>query len=315
MAIKQSSSHSKSSWLFLAKELPKLDWRVVNRKTAKPFKIILLGSPVEQEQLMTMLFSFPHYSAQFFKDLLPQLPSFDRTHSEPYLLHLSDLAELGDVKIQTKDILFILTTDSNQPSHTSQIPVIRWTEPPEAKVIHKILDQFSDHAFALSFVFPLFRRSMIEREIKQTAIQNTTWVVSTSLPNLVPGPHQIFTAPFEAASDFVVLTINEFKLMMALTGLLGQKVQPLKLWMQASVVLAMAKTAQVSATQIISKVPAGGGLVVKGAVSYAFTRAMGEAIVLTWITGRVQSLSFFKNRLKGFMAEGKEMARRLIKPR
>ncbi len=315
MATKRSSSHSKGSWLFLAKELPKLDWRVVNRKTEKPFKIVLLGSPDEQEQLMTMLFSFPHYSAQFFKDLLPQLPSFDRTHSEPYLIHLSDLTELADVINQTKDSLFILTMNSNLLVHTSQIPVFNWQEMPEAKTIHKMLDQFSGHAFALSFVFPLFRRSMIEREIKQTAMQNTTWVVSTSLPNLIPGPHQIFTAPFEAASDFVVLTINEFKLMMALTGLLGQKVQPLKLWMQASVVLAMAKTAQVSATQIISKVPAGGGLIVKGAVSYAFTRAMGEAIVLTWITGRVQSLSFFKNRLQAFMAEGKAIAGRLIKPR
>ena len=315
MVIKRSSSHSNGSWLFLAKELPKLDWRVVNRKTAKPFKIILLGSPDEQEQLMAMLYSFPHYSTQFFKDLLPQLPSFDRSHSESYLIHLTDLSELNDVKNHSKDSLFILTTDSNKLLHTSQIPIFHWSQIPEAKTIHKILDQFSNHAFALSFVFPLFRRSMIEREIKQTAMQNTTWVVSTSLPNLIPGPHQIFTAPFEAASDFVVLTINEFKLMMALTGLLGQKVQPLKLWMQASVVLAMAKTAQVSATQIISKVPAGGGLIVKGAVSYAFTRAMGEAIVLTWITGRVQSLSFFKNRLQGFMTEGKEMARRLVNRR
>lgn len=274
-------------WL---RELKRLDWRRLNREAQKDFRLALYGSEQERDELTQALGTLIHPLSSRLKGEQATAGVFDRT-----------CLDGADSNVAP---LFGLSLSSDIPE--TPWPVYRWPKEAQAQkaLVQDILDHFPAYQLALAAKLPRFRGPMMEREVMKTVHLNTTWVTASALPNLLPGPHQLMTAPLEASSDFVVLTLNEIHLMMSLTAIVGLRVHPKELFTQAVIVLSMAKLAQMSATQLLSKLPAGAGLVAKGAVAYAFTRAIGEAIILYLVTGRAQGRDFFTSRIDVWFKPG-----------
>jgi uncharacterized protein (DUF697 family) len=262
--------------------------REFNQEIDEPFTIGLRGSPEQITALQERLLFFDHPLRERFSKKLMETPSFSLDHAKKCW------KEIGPHDPVPEGLLFELSTDC--------WPVGELHE--ERQLISSLLDAHPRYQKALAFFLPAFRSVMMEREVSATVKRNTAWVATTALPNIVPGPHQVMTIPFEAGSDFVVLTFNELRMTMALTALSGVRVHPRELITQCAIVLSMAKAAQMVATQTLSKMPAGAGVVVKGAVAYAFTRAMGEAIVLYLVTGRASGRDFFTSRVDFWIKPG-----------
>lgn len=292
------------------RELQRLDWRHLNKKTQRPFLIGLSGSQEERKTLQELLVFFDHSLRERFSKKVEETPSFSSEHIKRFFV------EIPEGQSSSVPLLFELCLSTQIPGATPSWPRYQLSTLENKESLLKqcelILEEHHSYAEALSYAFPLFRSLMLERVVSRTVTLNTAWVTTTALPNIVPGAHQLMTIPFEASSDFVVLTFNELRMMMELTGLCGIEVRPRELFTQAVMVLSMAKIAQMSATQILSKAPAGAGVVVKGAVAFAFTKAMGEAVILYLITGRTQGKDFFIQRIDHWYRPGMDYIKRKL---
>jgi len=193
------------------------------------------------------------------------------------------------------------------------VPAYTFDNSKNSTLSKTILLNHENIRFALSYNFPTFRVAHSDIVINQTAFQNASWAIVTASPNFVPGPHQVVATPIEAISDFAVLTANEVKLLFELVGLSGMYVNPLTCLMEFGIILGFAKLAEVAATNIVGKVPAGAGLVIKGAIAYAFTYAIGEAIFFYLSTGEKLGKEFFNERIKHYYEEGKKIATEIFK--
>jgi len=172
----------------------------------------------------------------------------------------------------------------------------------------QILANHENIRFTLSHNFPVFRPEHAKIEIQETAIQNTAWVFISELPNFLPAPHRTIVLPLEMIADFIVLTINEVKLMFELIGLMGEKIQ-LRHMVDIVVVLSLAKASREIATLMLRAIPVQSALLARAAFAYAFTWAIGEAMVCFIVTRQRVSFNFVVGRVKNHFKQGLVAAR------
>jgi hypothetical protein len=175
-------------------------------------------------------------------------------------------------------------------------------------LFEKIISENESIEHALSYNYPVFRTYVARKTITTASFINAAWVAGTALPNTIPGPHEIYTAPIEAVSDFAVLTLNETRMIFILSSVSGRRVNPITLIPEILIMLGGAKGAQMLATQIVGKVPAGAGLALKTAIAFAFTYAIGEAAYLNLNFG----ITFDKNIIKKRVDELKEFSEKMV---
>jgi hypothetical protein len=132
------------------------------------------------------------------------------------------------------------------------------------------------------------------------------------MPNTIPGPHRLISAPFEGISDFAVMTLNEIKLMFEIVGLSGYRVVPIKRLVEIGFILSMAIAAEVFATNLIIRIPASGALAAKGAIAYAFTWAIGEGIYYHVNAGKPINSRTLTSSFKSHLAEGRKASSRIL---
>jgi len=288
-------------------EVKKINWQEINRQTNKNFVIGLVGSKNKIAEMKDWLKSFNYplaieYGSNIRKDLKISDDRID-THTIEF--------EISKDKL---DKQLLCTTafclvENNYINEIRRLNIETYNfDDNRNKIPKQVHANHTDLSYAISYNFPVFRQSHSNIEINSTAIQNTSWAVGTASPNIIPGPHQAVTAPIEAISDFAVLTANETKLLFELVGLSGYNVNPLRCLIEFGVTLGLAKTAEIVATNTVGKLPAGGGLVIKGAIAYAFTWAIGEAIFFYISTGQQVGKIFFKDRISHYFEKGKKIA-------
>lgn len=66
------------------------------------------------------------------------------------------------------------------------------------------------------------------------------------------------------------------------------------------------------ATQLLGKVPAGAGTVLKAGVAFAFTYAIGEAVFLNMNYGITFNKTDLMNRVEDLKGYGEEMAKNVL---
>lgn len=179
----------------------------------------------------------------------------------------------------------------------------------------QILSNHNEVRFALSYNFPVFRPAHAQIEIQDTAFQNAAWVVFSGLTRAASGPIHTVTAPLESISDFVFLSLNEFKLMFEMVGLSGWRVKPLKRVAEFAFVAGLAKVAETVGTNVVSRFPAKAALLIKAAVAYAFTRAIGEALYYYITTQRCLSRPIIQQKVAAHYREGRKVAAEIMAAR
>jgi len=302
----------------IREELRHINYQHLNESARKRFTLVLAGTDSEINDMQRWLDTLEY----------PLLKQWARRSATGVVdearqrrrLRVVRFADAGDIAlfpeeycVALRQAAFCLTT-------------ARWATllAPHASSLHvydagdgegtaaEILETQQELRFALSHCFPVFRAIHARMEIRATAIQNASWALFTAAPNLVPNPGQVFTIPAEALSDFVVLTVNEIKMMFELVALSGRRVQPLHTLPEFGIILGLAKVAQSAATNLLGKAPAAGPII-KGGVAYAFTSAIGEALFLYQIAGVRPSKEFLEKRAKVWLEEGKTVAKKLLK--
>jgi uncharacterized protein (DUF697 family) len=303
----QSERARKTIMVKIWDEVKKINWQEINRQTHKNFQIGLVGSKQQISEMKKWLKSFDYplaieYGSKLKNDLkIIQ----DRIDDHTISFQISD-GKIDERLIRTTAFCIV---EKNYLNEIRRLNIETYTyDKNKDSIPNKVHANHPELSFALSFNLPVFRVEHSNIEINSTAIQNTSWAIGTASPNIIPGPHQSFTAPIEAVADFTVLTANETKLLFELVGLSGYDVNPLNCLIEFGVTLGLAKMAETVATNMAGKLPAGAGLVAKGAIAYAFTWAIGEAIFFYISTGQKAGKKFFEDRIKFYFEKGKKIA-------
>ncbi|MDW7672660.1 MAG: hypothetical protein SCK57_13965 [Bacillota bacterium] len=148
--------------------------------------------------------------------------------------------------------------------------------------------------------------------MKHVSMQNAGWAGGTSIPHIAPGLHSLVYAPVELASDFSVMTLNELRMTFILASICGRKVNPFRLVPEILIMFGGAKGAQLLATQLLGKVPAGAGTLLKAGVAFAFTYAIGEAVFVNMNYGITSNKTHLMNRVEELKGYGEEVAKSIV---
>jgi hypothetical protein len=152
--------------------------------------------------------------------------------------------------------------------------------------IEKLLDGREDDGVPLARVFPGLRDAVIDRIIWKISKENAVFTVATAVPNIIPTPALLPWAAGEFASDTAFLTMNQvrmaFLVAAASDGDIGYSYQK----GQIGSIVAAAFGWRAIARELVGKIPAGGGLISKGLVSFAGTYVVGKSLERYFRIGR-----------------------------
>jgi len=146
------------------------------------------------------------------------------------------------------------------------------------KVVRQILKAHPEDALALSRWFPAFRGQAIEKIIWKVSRENALFTVTTAMPNVVPSVISLPWAAGEFASDTAFLTMNQVRMAFLIAAASDADVGYGDQKGQITSIVAAAFGWRGLARQLVGKIPAGGGLVSKGLVSFAGTYAVGKSL-------------------------------------
>ncbi len=152
--------------------------------------------------------------------------------------------------------------------------------------VRSLLDDNEDDWLAIGRRFPNFRGAISERLIWKVAKENTMFTVATALPNVVPSVISLPWAVGEFASDTAFLTMNQVRLAFLLAAAHDNEIGYGEQSPKIGSIVAAAFGWRALAREAVSKIPAGGGLVSKGLISFAGTYLVGRGLEQWFRYGR-----------------------------
>ena len=292
-------------------ELKRINWHEINRLCQQNFHIGLIGSERDVEAIKNWLISFP---SQTSPDQSPIRMKCNTRLLARYItpIYIRSTGDKLDEKLIKSTTFCIVSPEYVKQVRRFKTEVYIFGNIGNEHLPTQVLAAHNDLRFALAYHFPIFRREHATIVIQDTAFQNTAWTVITSVPNTVPGPHQLVSIPFEGISDCIILSLNEMKMLFELVGLSGYTVVPYRQLPEIGVLIGMALLAQSTATSIIGKLPTRAGMVAKGALAYAFTYAIGEAIFAHVSYQQRVNGCFFRDSIREHYAEGVKIVNNIV---
>ena len=146
------------------------------------------------------------------------------------------------------------------------------------RTVNEVLEARPELELALAHTFPPFRDCVIERIIKRTARENALFSVVTALPDFVPSLIELPWAVGEFASDTAFLTVNQVRMSFEIAAASGKDIGYQHQKAEIAAIVASAFGWRAIARQIVGKIPLGGGMIIKGAIAYAGTYAVGRGL-------------------------------------
>ncbi len=147
-----------------------------------------------------------------------------------------------------------------------------------SSVIGPILDDHEELWAPLARLFLPFREPAIERIIWKISKENAFFTIATALPNVVPSPLSLPWAVGEFASDTAFLTMNQVRMAFLIAAASDSHIGYREQRAQIGSIVAAAFGWRALAREMVSKIPAGGGLVSKGLVALAGTYVVGVGL-------------------------------------
>jgi hypothetical protein len=147
-----------------------------------------------------------------------------------------------------------------------------------AAVIGPILDDHEDLWVTLARSFVPFREPVIERIIWKISKENAFFAIATALPNIAPSILSLPWAVGEFASDTAFLTMNQVRMAFLIAAASDSHIGYREQRAQIGSIVAAAFGWRALAREMVSKIPAGGGLVSKGLVALAGTYVVGVGL-------------------------------------
>jgi hypothetical protein len=145
-------------------------------------------------------------------------------------------------------------------------------------LVRRVLAERQEQGLALARCFPPFREPVTERIIHTISRENALFSLTTALPNILPG---LMTAPLgitEAASDTVVLTVNQIRMAFLLAAASDRNLGYGEQKTEIASLIAGAFGWRALARELAGKLPFGGGLIPKAAIAFAGTYVVGRSL-------------------------------------
>ena len=175
-----------------------------------------------------------------------------------------------------------------------------------------LLREHEDAWLPLASNFPGFRRSVSELLTWKIAKENTLFTVATALPNIVPS---VLTLPWsvgEYASDSAFLTLNQVRLSFLLAAAHGQEVGYDRQSLKIGSIIGAAVGWRALARQLVSKIPAGGGLLSKGLIAFAGTYAVGRGLEHWYREGTLLGSAAQREHYANALRRGRETVQDIV---
>lgn len=179
------------------------------------------------------------------------------------------------------------------------------------RTVREVLDRHDELGLALSRQFPVFRPHVTEKIVTSICNENVVFSVTTSLPNLIPSFLSLPYAIGEFASDTAFLTMNQLRMAFLLAGAHDRPVGYREQKAQIATVIAGAFGWRAIARELVSKIPFGGGVIGKAAISYAGTWVVGRGLERLYRGGGLTRLEQ-KQQYEEGLKRGKGLARKLL---
>jgi len=146
------------------------------------------------------------------------------------------------------------------------------------RTVREIVERREDLRLALARNCRAFRRPVIGKIVKTISKENALFCLLTALPDVVPSLIELPWSAGEFASDTAVLTMNQVRMAFLIAGASDQDVGYREQRAQIAGIVAGAFGWRALARELVGKIPFGGGLIPKAAISYAGTYTVGVGL-------------------------------------
>ena len=184
-------------------------------------------------------------------------------------------------------------------------------EAPEA-CVRRILRAHEDFMLPLARRLEPFRKPVAHKIIRAVAKENAMFALATALPDVIPSLASIPWAAGEFACDTAFLTMNQIRMAFLLAAASDRKIGYREQRSEIASIVAGAFGWRALARELAGKVPFGGGLIPKAAISWAATFAVGLSLERLYRVG----YGFTQEERKAVYQEayehGKQIARVML---
>jgi uncharacterized protein (DUF697 family) len=272
----------------------------IARESKKPVSMTVIGEPQKRETVLKALFAKPAET-----DVVPDrslVQVFNSTDPETGFT-----TDAGPLNI-------VIDAGGGRTEAPMTVPIYSIEELGGwDRVLERIIEQRPDLSLSLARQYPVFRRAVSERIIKDISLANAEFAMLNALPGIVPIIAPLL--PAAAIGDIFMLTKNQA---MMLFRLAAAHDLPLDLRARSKdlgPLLGNAFGWRALAREVVGMVPGGVGLVARGAIAYAGTAALGMALLRYYETGqlpnRAQINRFYKEAYAGAKKIAEERLRAL----
>lgn len=176
-----------------------------------------------------------------------------------------------------------------------------------------ILDAHSDLEVSLARQFLVFREPAIHRIVARIAKENALFTLATAMPNIIPSFLELPWALGEYATDSAFLTVNQVRMAFLIAGASGRDIGLADQKAEILGIVASAFGWRALARELVGKIPLGGGLIPKAAISWAGTFVLGRAIEQAYVTGDRIRRNEHKELYAYALERGKVVAAQLLR--
>jgi len=179
-------------------------------------------------------------------------------------------------------------------------------------LIRQIFDANEDFILPLARLFEPFRAAAAREAIHKVSQENALFALMTALPNILPSAAELPWAVGEFASDTAVLTANQIRLAFHLAAASDREVGFREQRSEIGSIIAGAWGWRALARELSSKIPFGGGILPKAAISYAGTYVVGLSLERIYRVGYGLTRQERSEAYSAALQRGKAVAANLL---
>lgn len=180
------------------------------------------------------------------------------------------------------------------------------------EMVRDVVKRRADLALPLARHIAPFRKPVIDHYISKICNENALFALATALPDMVPGIMSLPWAIGEFASDTAFLTGNQIRMTFLIAAASDREIGYREQKGQIGSIVAGAFGFRALARELIGKIPFGGGLLPKAAVSYAGTYVVGRSMERYYSIGYGFTAAERKTAFEDAVARGREVASTLL---
>ncbi len=180
------------------------------------------------------------------------------------------------------------------------------------QVVCDIIDRYPELRLSLARQLRPFREPVVKRIITEISRENALFSVATAIPSVMP----LLSLPWavgEFASDTAFLTGNQIRMAFMIAAASDRSVSYREQKAEIASLFAGAFGWRAIARELVSKIPFGGGVIPKAAVSFAGTYVVGASLERLYRVGYGYSATERRDAYAQALERGKEVAAALVR--